>query len=289
MAKRNRRIAAGFIFWFGIACAGCYEVTDAIEPLPQNEQEHSTDGKDGESDSDTDTECVRDTNCGNNIFTGIVRDAVSREPLAGVTVVALSNDTTFEMLSDEVTTADDGTFVFNDLEPDLMCIKVVGTEGEDERVDTFSCNVSTNEHNRVVVSTPYAIAATSALGLTCACDPTEAAITGTVLYRTDDGQEKPVSCATVQVEGMTDAESIFYFTDTLPNPVRSRTDAGGRFLVLMVPPGLVQLTAIVNGEVIGNVSAPIQAPLDSTGGEFNSNIVHIYADQAGDPTPDCTE
>jgi hypothetical protein len=59
--------------------------------------------------------------------------------------------------------------------------------------------------------------------------------------------------------------------------------------VLGVLPGLVKLNAIVNGKVIGSVSVPIQAPLDSTGGEYNSNIVRIYADQAGDPTPDCTE
>lgn len=222
-------------------------------------------------------------------FTGWVEDAVDHSRLEGLKVVALSNDDGITPLGPEATTAADGTFTLGNLEPEMMCIEILGTEGvDDPRIDSFTCNIETNEQDRFVVSTTSAIAEMIVTGMIGKSDPNKASAAGAVYYWGEDGKEYPVNCATVRVVGAPDAK-VFYFVDTLPNKERVETDAAGRFLAMELDPGTVELEALVNGEVIGSISLPVQAPINLTGGQYSSNNTRIYADAPGDPTPDCTE
>jgi len=224
-------------------------------------------------------------------FTGWVQDTASADVRPeGMTVRALSNDLNLTPLAPDTTTAAGGTFSFDNLEPDKMCIQVVGIEGDEGRIDTYTCNVDTNEKDRFVVSTTYQLAKQISDGiLGDKADPNLASASGAVYYKDENGKDQPVNCATVEVDPAGPDTFVVYFAGALPNPQLTRTDSGGRFLAFLLTPGMVNLKAIVNGEVIGTTSLPMKAPVESTGGQYNSNITRIYANQPGDPTPDCTD
>lgn len=220
-------------------------------------------------------------------FTGVVRDVVSNQAVPDIEVVPLSNDVDFKELSDKVTTDSEGKFTFKDLDDGLMCVKVVATEGDNARVDTYTCNIPTDQKDITVSSLPFAIADGISKGLypDTDPDPTMASASGILVYETKDGNMIPVDCATIEVEDETQKPDIFYFEGLMPDEAATQTDSGGRFLVTRLNPGAVTLNALVDGEKIGSTTIPIQAPADSDA-TYNSNITRIIADDTGDPTPD---
>ncbi|MBN1652658.1 MAG: carboxypeptidase regulatory-like domain-containing protein [Deltaproteobacteria bacterium] len=231
---------------------------------------------------------------GSNEFTGKVQDTVTGEPVPNIKVVALGNDD-MASLGKETTTDADGKFSFSGIEDDFFCVMVMGDEGEAGRVDTTTCNIPSNQKDRFVVSTQFSItkAITGALYGEEPNDPSLASASGGVYWKNEAGAEFPVGCAKVEVEGAPEGADVWYFAGTLPDVKRTEevgmTDAGGRFLVTRLQPGTVVLNAYVGDKKIGSTSLFLKAPKDSTGGQFNSNITRIYADEPGNPAPDCTE
>lgn len=229
-----------------------------------------------------------------NTFTGTVRDIVTDEPVPGMRVVALSNEDLSE-LGVETTTDASGEFSLEGILDKEICVLVVGTEGEERRIDSYHYNVSSKQEDRDFISFQFAIAeAINSMLYPSNGYSSELAriyglgfITGSVYYKTEAGEEIPVDCATVEVAEATDDTDVFYFRAGLPDPTRVRTDTDGRLLIYWVPSGRVTLSAFVDGEKIGSVSLPIAAPKDSAEDTYRSNVVRIYADKPGDPSPDC--
>jgi len=233
-------------------------------------------------------------------LTGRVSDNVTILPVANIRVIALNNDDLSE-LGIETVTGPDGTFTLEGITEERICIQVAGTEGDDERIDTYSCNVPSGEKDRELISCGYDVAdmiisntnpSFSIEGKSeLAKEYGIVAISGRVYYRDTAGEEIPVDCATVVVDEAIDDTYICYFEDTLPDPNRIQTDSGGRFLVTMLAPGEVHLSAFANGEKIGSVSTPIRPPIDPASDKdlYSLYIVRIYADTPIDPTPDCDQ
>jgi hypothetical protein len=223
-------------------------------------------------------------------FTGRVVDVVESKAVPGIDVIPLSNDVDFTELGDKVTTDDDGKFTFEGLEDGLMCVKVMATEGDVPTVDTYTCNVPTDQQDIEVSTLQLTIAEmiSSQLYPGVEPDPSMASASGFIVYKTDAGSEIPVDCATIEVEDETQEPDIFYFAGVMPDPKATQTDSMGRFLVTRLDPGEVTLIAKVDGEKIGEVTIPIQAPVES-GAIFNSNITKIIAEGTGDPSPGTCE
>lgn len=257
-------------------------------------------GCNGDDDDDETKDDTGGSNGGNTdagdskdgvTFTGVVKNVVTSEVVPDIEVVPLSNDVNFTELGPKVKTDENGEFAFKGLEEDVMCVKVLATEGEAAMVDTYSCNVSTDQQALDVSSLPLSIASgiSQMLYPGVEVDSTVASASGAIFYKTEDGYEIPVDCATIEVEEATDQTDIFYFDGVMPVTEATQTDNYGRFLVTRLPPGQVTINAMVDGEKIGSVSIPIQAPAKS-GATYNSNVTWILADEIGDPTPgsNCT-
>ncbi len=215
---------------------------------------------------------------------------MSGDPVPGIDVIPLSNDVDLTELGDAVTTDDDGSFTFKGLEDGLMCVRVMATKGDAAMVDTFSCNIETDQQDIEVSSLPLSIAQliTTDLYPDADPDPTLTSVSGGVYYLTEDGLEIPVDCATLEVEEATEDTDILYMEGVMPVRDATQTDSVGRFLITRLPAGQTTINAFVDGEKIGSVSVPLPAPA-GYGVTLVSNVTKIIADEIGDPSPGTCE
>lgn len=218
---------------------------------------------------------------GSGTFTGVLLDQLNRQPVEGVQMKALDNET-LDPLGPTATTAADGTFKFEGLTVDQICVLAVGST---ELIDTYTYNVGSDEQDRMIITVPVGIAELIDGMVPGENDPTTGGASGAVYYRDEAGTELGVGCATVEVVGVENA-TVYYFKDNLPDVGEERsmqTGNDGLFYAVDLPPGTVTLNALVNGEVIGSTSLKVTAPENSTGGLYNSNITRIYAEKTGNP------
>lgn len=226
-----------------------------------------------------------DTNVSLNTVTGTVRDLITDVPLEGIKVVALSNVDLSE-LGVETTTGDDGRFALEGIIDKEICVKVVGTEGDDARIDACNCNIPTDQVDRDFVSTQFAVAE-AIYGFNRVSSP-QTIVMGGVYYKNDTGEEIRLDCVKVEVEPLGPETEIIYFKGGFPDRTQTMgTDISGRFLIVKFLAGHIHLNAFMNGEKIGSVSAPICDVKDATGGMYITNHIRIHVDKPDDPTPDC--
>jgi hypothetical protein len=171
-----------------------------------------------------------------------------------------------------------------------MCVQVMATEGDAAMVDTFTCNLETNQQDVDVSGLLLSIASGISGSLSGGedPDPTEASVSGYIVYKTADGLELPVDCATLEVEEATEDTIVIYMEGLMPDVKATKTDALGRFLIVRLSSGETTINAFVNGKKIGSVTVPLPAPAD-LGVTFVSNVTKIVADEIGDPSPGTCE
>lgn len=224
-------------------------------------------------------------NGGPYTFTGVVQDLVTDDPVPDMPISALDNNDLSD-LGITATSGADGTFTLEGIEAEEFCVKVGKTE---DRIDSVTCNVPSDQQGRFVVSTELSVA----VGINGLLYPDEdpnpdlPGASGGVYFIDGNGDEVPIDCATVEVENPREGSGMFYFKDGLPNKEATHTDITGRFLSTKLDAGPTTVVAYIDGAEVGRTTLPLLAP-SSNGSTFNSNITRIYAEGVtSDPTPDC--
>lgn len=231
--------------------------------------------------------CTHDSGC--NTLTGTVLDALTTDSVSGLIIEALDNDTG-EHLDIGTVSGTDGGFTLSGLPDGLVGLLVMGTQADATgapRIDVYIFNVPSDAQDRVVMSSTISLQHLLQNMLGISQDESKATVIGSVYYFDDDSIERPVDCAVVTIDRPGD---VYYYEETrLPSLDRDNTASEGRFLLTnttVIPAQNLTITASVDGRTIGSTIIPLMDPRDSVFSE-NLHVVQIYADELGDPTPDC--
>ncbi len=246
-------------------------------------------------------------------FKATVKDRMSRNPMANVTVTAVSNTTGDPISGQEKVSAADGTVLFEGLPGDkvgFLCHGIVG-----QHVDTYQFNISTTAQDEelwlVDLGTYQMAPALAGVKL----DTTKGLVAGSIYWVNASDEEEPIGCAKVTSTvggivryfganelpvkpasgdaGCSDPNCTEDCTDPANcdavNCTKNCIDAGagrdgthpnnGLFLIANMTPGPTTMKIMVDGVEKGSVNVV------TFGAENTVLISNIYADSALDANP----
>lgn len=179
-------------------------------------------------------------------------------PVPGVKVIALDNDTGEPITGFETVAEADGTVTFNGLPGERIGFKVFAKEegGKNVYIDTYQFNIRTDAQDETVWSVPMTVFLAGPAAAKLTVDPTKAIAGGGAYWLDADGNEFPIECATLEVEG--GLGDVRYFNDSgFPSPIDknpSVNKANGYWIAANLPPGKVTFHAKVGDEIVGSTT-----------------------------------
>jgi hypothetical protein len=230
-------------------------------------------------------------------FQGKLLDNPTEVPVPGVTVQALDNESG-EKLGIKAVSESDGSVTLKGLPKGKVGFLAVGTPGKS--VDTFQYNIDSDAKDEQLWIFAKNVADLVPTLADFTTDPTKAYVGGALYWVNDKGEEEPVGCATVRIEG--DLGEPRYFGNAnlpirdTPNPDdpegEYRTDSNplnGRFFFANIPPGKQKIYMVVDGADVGSTELMLFAGEESSDGELSVCISNIYVEGMDEnPTPaDC--
>jgi hypothetical protein len=235
--------------------------------------------------------CGDDGNGGSHQFTGILGsfassrgdDGLPAEPVSGITVKALDNETGDE-LGKETKSDAKGYVVFDGLPAGKVGFMAVGVTGD--LVDTYQFEIDSDSQDEVlwVVDFNTYTAAPALAAVTI--DPSKGIAAGAIYWKDTAECEYPIGCATVK----TDPESgeVRYFGDNdMPTKTKADDAENGRddvnplngyYLVANIDPGPVAVNAYMGTDLLGSTNFVVFADSICIG--------NIYPEAASNPQPD---
>ncbi|MDD9934303.1 MAG: hypothetical protein OXT09_11910 [Myxococcales bacterium] len=238
---------------------------------------------------------------GGATFVGTIVESVNDMPVPSsqleLTVRVLDNVTGMPLAGLETVTDDNAVVSFPGLTQDQVGFMIQGVP--DQAIDTYTFNVSPLEQDKLlrVVAKSSVLTVKTVANVTL--DPQMADIAGAIYWDSPDGLEHPVGCVTVSIDdGQGDIR--YFASNNLPTTnvaldsapyleVRTATNPlNGRFYIANVVPGAHTVTAMLNGEVVGEASLPAFAGNMSSDGENAISLTDITLSAPANPTPaDC--